>query len=152
MNTEENLNLNTENKLPAFLKVICILTFIGSGLAIFSNVFALFALKTTHAFNVAIMEAAAKSGEMLDPETMFFNSKVTIISGIISSIGCLVGAILMWKLKKVGYYVYLISQICSIVFPFVFPIIPGTSLMTILSLIFPIGFIVMYSVNLKHLS
>ena len=149
MNNEENIII--ENKLPQFLKVLCILTFIGGGLGIFSNVFGLLALKTTHSFNVALMEAAAKSGEMLDPETMLYNSKVTIISGIISSIGCLIGAILMWKLKKTGFYIYTFFQICSIIFPILFPIIPGTTLMTILGLLFPLAFIVLYAINLKHM-
>jgi hypothetical protein len=119
-------------------------------LGIFSNVFGLLALKTTHAFNVALMEAATKSGEMLDPETMLFNGKVTIISGIISSIGCLVGAILMWKLKKIGFYIYTFFQTCSMIFPILFPMLPGTLFMTFLGLSIPLAFIVMYALNLKH--
>jgi len=149
MNNEEITT--TENQLPQFLKIVCILSFIGCGLGIFSNVFGLLALKTTHAFNLALMEAASKSGEMLDPETMLFNSKVTIISGIISSIGCLVGAILMWKLKKIGFYIYTVFQICSILFPILFPMMPSTLLMTFLGLLIPVAFIVMYAINLKHM-
>lgn len=149
MNFEENTI--KENQLPQFLKVLCILTFIGTGLGILFNIFGFLALNMTHAFNVAMMEAAAKSGEVLDPETLLFNTKVTLLTGIFTSIGCLIGAIFMWKLHKIGFTIYTISQACYIVFPILFPMTAELSLSTFLWPLIPVAFVIMYAINLKHM-
>ena len=91
--------------------------------------------------------------------------KWTKISGFMAIVGlglCLYGSILMWKLKKQGYYFYLIGEIL--------PIIIGIIMMSMMTwpqsggfvaLSMKIGyyvsiglgllFIGLYSLNLKHL-
>lgn len=143
-------NLN-EKQLPTFLKVICILTFIGAGLTVFSSFFTFYALQTKNSFSTAILQALAAKSEDIDLNTLVYNTNVNMISNFMTSLICIIGAFLMWKLNKTGYYVYVVAEICSIVFPFIFPTAPISAL-SFVSLIFPIGFIAMYTANLKHLS
>jgi len=146
----ELINQN-EKQLPTFLKVICILTFIGAGLNVFSSVFTFYALQTKNSFSIAMLQALAANSEDIDLNTLLYNTNVNMISNFVTSLVCITGAFLMWKLNKTGYYVYVIAEICSIIFPFIFPTAPISTL-SFVALIFPIGFIVMYSANLKHLS
>jgi hypothetical protein len=58
----------------------------------------------------------------------------------------------MWGLKKMGFYLYLIAQILMLIIPFIF--LPTLVAMAgfIVGIIFTAAFIIMYAVNLKHLS
>ncbi len=144
------INNQNEKQLPTFLKVICILTFIGAGLSVFSSVFTFYALQTKNSFSIAMLQALAAKSEDMDLNTLMYNTNVNMISNFITSLVCIVGAFLMWKLNKTGYYVYVVAEISSIIFPFIFPTAPISSL-SFVALIFPLGFIAMYSANLKHL-
>lgn len=143
---QQNLNPVVETKKrPTFLTVLCILTFIGSGLGILSGLLMLIAvsmadtLASIPGFGNAI-EAASMGGPTY-----------TIIT-LILSITSLYGAISMWGLKKIGFFLYLIAQILMLIVPFIF--LPSIIAMAgfIVSIIFTVGFIIMYAVNLKHLS
>ena len=146
----EDINQN-EKQLPTFLKVLCILTFIGAGLSVFSSVFTFYAMQTKNSFSIAMLQALAAKSEDLDLNTLIYNTNVNMISNFITSLVCIIGAFLMWKLNKTGYFIYVFAEICSIIFPFVFPTAPISTL-SFIALIFPLGFIAMYSMNLKSLS
>ncbi len=77
-------------KRPAFLTVLCILTFIGSGWGIVSA--------------LAFTDAGLK-------EYASYYYWVVILLNL----GTLVGALLMWKLKKNGLYLYTLSTLAAIV-------------------------------------
>ena len=146
----EDINQN-EKQLPTFLKVLCILTFIGAGLSVFSSVFTFYAMQTKNSFSIAMLQALAAKSEDLDLNTLIYNTNVNMISNFITSLVCIIGAFLMWKLNKTGYFIYVFAEICTIIFPFVFPTAPISAL-SFIALIFPLGFIAMYSMNLKSLS
>jgi len=61
---------------------------------------------------------------------------------------------MMWKLKKTGFYIYVIGEIAPVILPFVlfggFGVLGTMAL--VMGLIFPIAFIIMYALNLKHMS
>jgi hypothetical protein len=144
---EENMNtVNVEaKKRPTFLTVLCILTFIGSGLGVLSGLIMLIAAGmsdtlSTIPFLGNAVEAASVGG-----------TTYTIIS-LLLSITSLYGAISMWGLKKMGFYLYLIAQILMLIIPFIF--LPTLVAMAgfIVGIIFTAAFIIMYAVNLKHLS
>jgi len=59
------------------------------------------------------------------------------------------GAVYMWKLKKIGFHVYTISQILLVIAPMYFFKLPGPGLMDIL---LAGAFILLYSMNLKTMS
>jgi hypothetical protein len=71
---------------------------------------------------------------------------------ILANALCLFGVIMMWKLKKTGYFMYVFAQLASIVTPIVLIGFGGVfGGIMIIAAIFPIAFIVMYGLNLKHM-
>jgi len=128
---EEQVNVEVEatNKRPVFITVLCILTFIGSGLGL------LFSL-------LGVVAAGA-----LESMTESLPIPIDMGDGIVKTIitlllygGSLYGAISMWNLKKLGFYIYAIAQVVLLIMGF-----------GILSLLFTAAFIIMYGVNLKHM-
>jgi len=117
-------------KRPGFLTVLGVLSFIGIALQIISNLGAL--------------------GTMAG------------IVGIIAAIGCLYGVLQMWKLKKMGFYIYAVCEIAPVVVAlitigsaaFAFGAIGGgfMAVVAMLSMFFPVLFIILYALNLKHMS
>ncbi|MBI5218716.1 MAG: hypothetical protein HY958_07295 [Bacteroidia bacterium] len=150
-------------KMPVFLKVLCILSFVGVGLAIISSIWGYFAAKAVSAVSQGFADLGDKlaegqaSGQMnaaMDSVNASLKwAGVNAIVGVIAALICLIGVIMMWKLKKTGYYIYIIGEIA--------PVIAGAVLMggsffggmaIAMSLVVPIAFIVMYGLNLKHMS
>ena len=119
----------TTTTRPAFLTVLCILSYIGCGLAIISSL-----LQLSTSILIAVLSLAA-------------------------SLICLLGVIQMWKLKKMGFYIYLVGEIAPLVITFatigfasMFSFEGGImALMTAFMSIFPILFIILYAINLKHM-
>ncbi len=151
--------------LPVFLKVLCILTFVGAGL---------FGLM--YIYNIISFESSIKQLEMSEKILSSSKNPFGDLSGTIEAtrqwgmlsyilalagcVLCLVGALMMWKLKKIGFYTYVLGQIV----PFIGSILmlnamKGSSAFmgavssfgVILSAIIALAFIVMYAFNFKHL-
>jgi hypothetical protein len=66
----------------------------------------------------------------------------------------------MWKLKKMGFYIYLVGEIAPFIVAFatigfagMFSLAGGfLAIITALMFIFPLLFIILYALNLKHLN
>lgn len=140
----EQTNAVQENKRPTFLTVICILTFIGSGLGVLGGLIGLLLTGMADSLTSIPGLGAAISNAAIGGVTY------TII-GLLLSGASLFGALQMWKLKKMGFFIYLIAQILMLIVPFIF--LPSIFAMAglIFNILFTAGFIVMYAVNLKHL-
>ncbi len=118
----------TANQRPTFLTVLCILTFIGSGLLLLFSILGLFA--------AGALEGMAKS-------MPGFTSGGGILKSIILVVlaaGSLYGAIMMWQLKKMGFYLYALANIILVIISFGW-----------VNLIITAAFIIMYFVNLKYM-
>jgi hypothetical protein len=87
-----------ENKRTGFLTTLCVLTFIGSGLGLLGSVLGLIGS------SIPIISMFVSKGTII----------VTLI-GLVSSSLCLYGAIQMWGLKKLGFTLYLLGALLSIV-------------------------------------
>ncbi len=131
-------------KRDKFLTVICILSFIGSGFSIFGSLlYSLFLdniinslLETGIDFYTSVADAL-----LLMPKSYF-------ASELILSVGSLTGVLFMWRLKKIGFHIYTISNLLILGLPLFF----GIGSFNFFSLIFPTGpFIVMYAINLKQM-
>ncbi len=130
-------------KRPELLSVLCILTFIGSGLAAFSNLI-------ISLYYDSLIEIA-QSEELTFPGVdLFLSLKVDffIISFIFYSVS-LFGAIQMWKLKKIGFHIYTVAQIILLIIPSIFS--PSFEF-PFLGLLITVLFIVLYAKNLKYMS
>ena len=154
---------------PQFLTVLCILTFIGSGLSICSSTFnyfnANFAAKMVHisindssnlkrdslkrkkppAFVQNILKDVQKS---MTPDMIRKDSTGKLFSAIC----CFLGALMMWKLNKRGYYLYIFGIILGIAIPFtLFGNTPLVIFNTIMSSFIGILFIIFYGMNFKSM-
>ncbi len=153
-----------------FLTVLCVLTFLGSGMGILNSL--------TNYVNADVLSEIAHeaidltkekvdekvaSGEgkklaekvisgasaMLDPEKL----KQNYLLGFISNLVTLGGAILMFRLRKIGFWLYVAGTVVLVATPL---IIFGASNLLSLGLTLGFGivgilFIVLYSLNLKQL-
>jgi len=157
-------------KRPIFLTVLCILTFVSCGLTFVTDVYGLLTAKQQQ-------ESLEKSLKVMDQ--LQSNDQMPELFGTMTdgaakmaewtttahylSLGnvfiCLAGALLMWRLRKMGYFIYIFGQIL----PFISLVgmysvvqdVPLLGLGTIISGvflgIFAIAFIIMYGVNVKHM-
>ena len=127
--TAANTTTAEKKQVPQFLKVLFILSYIGIALAIIGNL-------------------------------AMIKSMIGII-GIVSAIGCLIGVLQMRKLKRIGFYIYTVFEILPTIYGL---ITMGGAMFSLgslgggfmamyafLSALFPIIFIILYAVNLKHL-
>ena len=128
MEEQNEVQAVQENKRPVFLTVLCILTFVGSGLAL---LFALIGLVAAG----AIESFAASIPGMPDLGDVGI---FTQIIRILLYAGSLFGAIMMLKLKKLGFYLYVVANVVLLVMSF-----------GIMGLVITAGFIVMYGLNFK---
>lgn len=153
---------------PTFLVVLCILTFIGSGWSILSNLFSLFTGSILDS-NMQIEQYSEMIGDIENGGTSSFissilNSTMDILQvtashaleintmqfvlGLIS----LLGAVLMFQLRRLGFYLYTAAQILTL---FILPYFAGFSPLVVFlmlwSALFSLAFIIMYAVNLKYM-
>jgi len=156
-------------KRPDFLTVICILTFIGSGFGIINNV--------TNYLNADVLTEMGKqaidqnrekvdsesSGEgkkladqmmsgasaMMDKKKLKQNYLLTVLSNIMT----LAGALLMFRLRKSGYWLYVAGIVVLVATPVVIFGTGNLLSMSITMLFAAIGilFIILYSLQLRHL-
>lgn len=159
-----------ENKMkrPTFLTVLCILTFIGSGWGVLSQLFSLFTAgmvdsnvqmeqysnmveNMENSGTASFLSGFLSSTQEVLQATMMHAKEIAIIS-LILSVFSLCGAILMFNLKRIGFYFYTVAQILML---FVTPYFAGFSMIVItgmiFSAIFAVLFIILYSLNFKYM-
>jgi len=162
--------LNGENKTKArttFLTVICILTFIGSGWGIVDAVIDYVSADVVSATVNTAMDAAQ---EQLDNEedvpsfvsSLFGNLTEGLsaenirklgVMELVSNVLTLIGGIMMWNLRKNGFWCYVTGIAVLVIAPMM---IFDKSIIGIVAAgatgFFGVVFIVLYGVNLKHMS
>jgi len=132
---------------PELLKLLCILTFIGSGLSMLSNV-ALFSMigQIREMFaedpNYTVFGVEMNMSIFLNVNPWFFMVQAVLYSLSFS------GALQMWKLNKVGLHIYSIAQILLLIVPKLFiSDMPFPAMDLILSG----SFVYFYYLNLKFM-
>ena len=155
---EQNTNTVERKKRPTFLTVLCILTFIGVAWAVISNVMTLLASGASQALAGAAMDSADMSGlenmpGMKEAMLLVKHAKTLAIIGIVSALICLIGALQMWKLKKSGFFIYLIGEWAPVIASIVLIGFSFTGgFMAIATMIVPLIMTILYGMNLKHMS
>ncbi len=157
-------------KRPTFLTVLCILSFIGGAWGVIGGIINMAAGNDSAAvaeMSAEMDQAQAElgddaasqiAGDMMNAAGDFAvkaaeNAKSIGIANIVLSLLSLAGVWMMWNLKKTGFYVYTVATICGLAVPLIFL---GVNLMSMLSVgiggLFGVLFIILYGVNLKHMS
>ena len=155
-----------KGKRPAFLQVLCILTFVGAGLGVVYSFFQLFAISAMETAMEAFGSITdADVNDMLEADNPLADTyrwmKLAVYAGIFGNLACLAGAIVMWGMRKVGYLVYVVGQAVPLVVGVLSMInmVGGVSggfgafglIGIVIFTIFPVGFIIMYGLNYKYL-
>lgn len=146
---EQTNATNEAPKRPVFLTVLCILSFIAAGFGILAYVAAIALAGAASAVVSAASDAAASEGFNTAMATYSGPSAglvwAYVIVGFVSTLVGLFGVIKMWKLKKMGFYLYTGASVASMVMGIIFS---GFSAMAV---VIPVAFIVMYGLNLKSM-
>ena len=141
----ENINETATPKRPTFLTVLCILTFISAGTGILSSLL-------TPPFSDVLVEMV-KIYPGLDENIKADAIKVYEagwsyhLTTFVLSACSLLGAIMMWKLKKTGFHFYALSNLALLFVPMLILEMPTAWG----SILFTSGFIGMYAVHLKDM-
>jgi hypothetical protein len=161
--TNDVLDQHRPKQLPGMLNVLTILTFIGCGLAYIRDCFSFLNNADPTKQIEKIQEAQEKMGDnsflsklmegSADIIQKTYDNRYLIIgSALLFTTFCLIGALQMRKLKKSGYYLYLVGELAPIV---LMAGLFGSSFIGAISLIFraliAVAFVILYSTQLKHL-
>jgi len=139
-------SLNPSQKEPFkrsdLLTVLCVLTFIGSGLASFSNLFIFLSYED--------MLTIVDEYEVEIPgfDMMMSGGRRFFITGFILYTFSWVGALQMWKLRKIGFHLYTGAQLFILILPVAMIV---SYQFSIFSLLFTATFIAGYAINLKFM-
>lgn len=149
---------------PVFLSVLCILTFIGSGSVILSNLFMIFVADLMNG-GIVMEQYASSVGGVEGVEipalwqdyvrvmqVMAVHSRDIAVMRLVLGIVSLSGAVLMFRLRRSGFYLYVAAQILMF---FIYPYFAGFSVVVGLfmcwSVFISIIFIGMYAANLRYM-
>ena len=151
-----------------FITVLCILTFIGSTMSLVKQSIVYFTADSqATSFSIARerIKSDAKTKSESDKGAQFAqkfmgslnisagNIRKGALSDIMAAILCLTGALLMWKLQRRGFYLYVAGTLLGIISPFV--IYGGSNIISIFSSviwgIIGLAFVILYAVNLKDM-
>lgn len=149
--------------VPVFLKVLCILSWTWAGLTI---LVALLMLGSGDfidiVFNTAIEETKTEEQELL----LLYSREIIDYQLIIWLIGffvSIVSVILMYKLRKIGFYLYSFTHLGMLVAPFLIFPAPSEEVVEAIQIeggnmsdlifkgVFVVGFIVLYGIHLKYM-
>lgn len=139
-----------EKKRPELLRVLCILTFIGSGLSLVSNSIMFMVIGTVRdyyeqgKFDYLILDMDTNVLEIL----LSVNASFFLFQGALFAL-TIYGAYLMWNLKKLGFHIYTIAQISILILSQIYmPELPFPTFELIISLIF----VTLYAKNINSFS
>jgi hypothetical protein len=132
-------------KRPKLLTVLCILTFIGSGLNAFSNLMVFIFFNASMAFAAELVKTFKLPGMelFLEAKPIYF-----AVTAVINALA-VAGAIMMWQLRKHGFHIYTVAQILVIIAPMYFFRLPGPDFFSIL---LSGVFVMLYGSTLKKMS
>lgn len=153
----ENQPVSEAPKRPQFITVLCILTFIGSGLSFVGALWGYFSIKASEKFLQGMSASQEDAHGMISgmQETIIKaveNAVPNMVIGLLCSLICLYGAIQMWKLKKTGFFIYSVGEITPAISAFFLGgggLIGGAG--AVVGLLFAMVWIVLYAINFKHL-
>ncbi len=134
---------------PRALTLICILTFIGSGFLFFANGVVYLSIDSLriafdeglfNAFELQLEEDDLKMFLSVDSSFFLFQSLLYSAS--------LLGAYMMWKLRKQGFHIYAISQILVLI---IYKVYLSSAPFPFFSMLLTITFILLYYRNLQFM-
>jgi hypothetical protein len=154
--------LEEPKKLPDMINVLTILTFIGNGLAIIFLIIGIARAKSTYDQVIANQDKMAQMPSWVQtlqgPDAVAVATKnyenrvpITLLTFIGCAL-CIYGAIEMRRLKKNGFYIYLIGDIVPLIAAYIFiGAFYFAGIRLFFSVFFIILFLLLYATQLKHM-
>jgi hypothetical protein len=166
-----NNDLSATPARPQFLSVLCILSWVMCGIMLISSLFGIVAKPSADAQKEQIEQIrqfnpeAAVQMEAVLAEQSGSGQVLSTILGLLAVGLSFYGVLMMWKLKKTGFYLYIVGELL----PYIGMMFGGAAAMSVLSamgsaaqtagtilialmLIVDIVFIVLYGLNIKHMN
>jgi hypothetical protein len=114
----ENSNTDTSTQRPVFLTILCVLTFISAGMGALSAI-------TTPLFSdvmVGMVNSSPIFEEKMRPEIIMVLQAGWgyYLATFIFAVGSLIGAIMMWNMRKMGFHFYALSNLGLLFVPTLF--------------------------------
>jgi len=141
---------------PDFLKILCIFSFVTCGLWILicalGTVVLTFDEATIEKAWVQVLERNPELSEV-DPVPFMREVGIWCVYMVIANIFSLIGVIMMWRLEKIGLFVYALAELSTAFFRI--EITPGaeqSSFGLVFFIIMDLVFIGMYAANLKYMN
>ncbi len=133
-------------KRPEVLRILCILSFIGSGLGLISNL----GISIGYDWFVELLHSDKLPKDFEDykkgMEILFSGGRWFFVLNFLMYVLAVAGIHNMWNLKKIGFHFYTIAQLFLIAFPALFIKNLGIQIEDIF---FSGIFVMLYAMNLK---
>jgi hypothetical protein len=139
---------------PQFLKVLCILSFIACGLMILLSAIGTLALGIDEATITGLWDQVLQKQpqlESVDPVEFFHAVGMVCVYTLIANIVSLVGVIMMWRLNKIGFFIYVAAELVTHFFSIDVSGEGSSYGGLIFGVFLDLVFITLYAVNLKHM-
>ncbi|MBL7919188.1 MAG: hypothetical protein JNJ40_02675 [Bacteroidia bacterium] len=158
---ENNFNDQFQNDLaplperPQFLKVLCILSFITCGLLIIIYAIGSLCLGMGEETITGVWDKILETQpqlENLDPVSTIHEIGKLCLYNLLLNIASLVGVIMMWRLNKIGLFIYAAAEIATNFLGLDIGVAEGggkayTSM--IIWILIDLAFVAMYAINLR---
>jgi hypothetical protein len=143
----DNDSLFDDKERPTLLKVLCILSWTGSGIQIItSTIYSMYVDQSVKQEIIALLPSDEMKGMYQKMFDLMDNTSIWYLLLYLGNIGVVY---LMWNFKKNGFYGYILIQILILLVPFLVTPFQISQLVT--SSLFPMIFIFLYGINVKHL-
>jgi len=142
---QEEVNNNTQRERPKQLTLLCVLSFVGGGASVLSNLFLYSAFDQIKEYlqggnTQKILGTEIDMGFIISINPDFFLWQIVLFSFSIY------GVFLMWNFKMYGFHIYSVSQILLLIMPEIYvPSLP----FPLLEISITVVFILLYFKNLR---
>ncbi|MCW3093463.1 MAG: hypothetical protein JWP81_4532 [Ferruginibacter sp.] len=161
---EETLNSTGQNTIrPLFITILCIITFIGSIVGVVTNIKG-YINAPEEVENITSGKTKTQLKKLFSPDNTSSEELVRIgnlnvenykkfsIGGIASYLLCLVGTVLIFKLKRTGFYSFTLGTFFNLITHFLlFGDNFGAMGISIVGSLALFVFVILYGMNLKYM-
>ncbi len=139
---EQNNIIEPTPKRPPLLTILCVFTFIGSGMGLIGFLAVTLNYQTSMEALKVLYADFPEADFILQAPRDFF-----LIAFLLMSFS-LAGAVMMWNLRKIGFHLYTSSQLIYLILPFIYF---NNQTNPFLNIILTALFVYLYARNLQYM-
>ena len=141
-----------------FLTVFCILSILGCCLSVVWNIYEYYSITVSEVSLANMVKGEGNTYGLLIGiqdviKKAIDNALLNLIIGVLFSSICFYGVLMMWKLKKIGFFIYSLGEITpAIISFFLIGSGPIAAFFVVTRLIVSIVWVVLFATNFKNLN